>query len=40
MRLYLQTNVAGILSGSSWQPPTVLPCLATGMTSAGTGCAN
>jgi hypothetical protein len=28
MRLYKATNVAGVLSGRSWQPPTVLPCLA------------
>ncbi len=39
MRLYKPRNVAGILSGRSWQPPTVLPCLAGGVTSAGTACA-
>jgi hypothetical protein len=39
MRLYEPRDVAGILSGRSWQPPTVLPCLAAGATSAGTTCA-
>jgi hypothetical protein len=39
MRLYEPTNLAGILSGRSWQPPVVLPCLSTGRTSAGTLCA-
>lgn len=39
MRLYEPRNVAAILSGSSWQPPTVLPCLASGATAAGTACA-
>jgi hypothetical protein len=38
MRLYKPTDVAGILSGTSWQPPTVLPCLAGGLTSAGVAC--
>jgi hypothetical protein len=38
MRLYEPTNVAGILSGRTWQPPTVLPCLSTGLTSAGVRC--
>ena len=40
MRLYKPKNVAGIISGGSWQPPTVLPCLAGGFTSAGTACAS
>ncbi len=39
MRLYKPLDVAGILSGRTWQPPTVLPCLAGGATSAGTVCA-
>ena len=39
MRLYKPRDVRGILSGRSWQPPTVLPCLANGTTSAGTACA-
>jgi hypothetical protein len=40
MRLYKPFDVAGILDGSSWKPPTVLPCLPTGQTSAGTTCAS
>jgi hypothetical protein len=40
MRLYEPADVAGILSGRSWQPPTVLPCLASGATAAGTRCAS
>ena len=40
MRLYAPTDIPGILSGRGWQPPTVLPCLSTGMTSAGTSCAS
>jgi hypothetical protein len=39
IRLYKPTSVAGVVSGRIWQPPTVLPCLANGMTSAGTVCA-
>ncbi len=39
MRLYKPKNVAGILSGRTWEPPTILPCLPTGATSAGTACA-
>ncbi len=39
MRLYKPVNVAGILSGSSWQPPVVLPCVASGSTSSGVACA-
>jgi hypothetical protein len=39
MRLYKPVNLPGILSGRSWQPPTVLPCLADGRTSAGVACA-
>jgi DNA sulfur modification protein DndE len=39
MRLYKPADVTGIVSGRTWQPPTVLPCLANGMTSAGTACA-
>lgn len=39
MRLYKPKNVVGILSGRSWQAPMVLPCLADGVTSAGTVCA-
>jgi hypothetical protein len=38
MRLYEPIDVAGILSGRTWQPPTVLPCLPTGSTSAGVRC--
>jgi len=38
MRLYVPVDVAGVLSGRSWQPPTVLPCLSSGVTSAGTVC--
>ncbi len=40
MRLYKPIDVNGILDGSSWQPPTVLPCLPSGTTSAGTTCAS
>ncbi len=40
MRLYKPTNIAGILSGTSWQPPTVLPCLPSGSASSGTACAS
>ncbi len=40
MRLYEPVNIRGILGGSSWQPPTVLPCLPSGQTSAGTACAS
>ncbi len=39
MRLYKPVNVAGILSGRSWQPPTVLPCLAGNRTADGVRCA-
>ena len=39
MRLYEPTDIADILSGRGWQPPTVLPCLPSGATSAGTRCA-
>ncbi len=38
MRLYKPDNVAGILNGRTWQPPTVLPCLPSGRTAAGTAC--
>jgi hypothetical protein len=40
MRLYKPIDLGGIISGSSWEPPTVLPCLATGRTAAGTACAS
>jgi len=40
MRLYKPIDLPGIISGSSWQPPTVLPCLASGVTAAGTACAS
>jgi hypothetical protein len=40
MRLYAPTDVRGILSGATWQPPTVLPCLTDGRTSAGISCAS
>jgi hypothetical protein len=40
MRVYEPTDIPGILSGRSWQPPTVLPCLANGMTATGTPCAS
>jgi hypothetical protein len=39
MRLYQPIDIPGIVSGRSWQPPTVLPCLPNGMTSGGTACA-
>ena len=39
MRLYRPIDLPGIINGSSWQPPTVLPCLASGVTAAGTACA-
>jgi hypothetical protein len=39
MRLYKPVDLAGILSARTWQPPTVLPCLANGLTSGGTVCA-
>jgi hypothetical protein len=38
MRLYEPRNVAGILSGRTWQPPLVLPCGAAGVTSTGIAC--
>ena len=40
MRLYEPIDPGRIISGSSWQPPTVLPCLASGRTAAGTACAS
>jgi hypothetical protein len=40
MRLYKPVNVAGILSGRSWQPPTVLPCLSGNRTADGVRCAS
>lgn len=40
MRLYLPTNIPGILSGQSWQPPKILPCLPTGVTEDGVACAS
>jgi hypothetical protein len=40
MRLYEPVNIAGILSGQSWEPPTVLPCLPDGKTADGTECAS
>jgi hypothetical protein len=40
MRMYVPRNIAGILSGRTWQPPTVLPCLGTGRTSRGIACAS
>ena len=40
MRLYKPIDVGGIIRGSSWEPPTVLPCLPSGRTSAGTACAS
>jgi hypothetical protein len=39
MRLYKPNDVAGIIAGRTWQPPTVLPCQADGRTSAATRCA-
>ena len=39
MRLYKPVHIAGILSGRTWQPPTVLPCQPNGATSAGIACA-
>jgi hypothetical protein len=43
MRLYgiLPEDIPGIIEGgpTHWQPPTVLPCLATGRTAAGWNCA-
>jgi hypothetical protein len=39
MRLYQPIDIPGIISGRSWQPPTVLPCLPNGRTAAGTACA-
>jgi hypothetical protein len=39
MRLYEPVDIPGILSGRSWQPPTVLPCLVDGKTADGTACA-
>ena len=40
MRLYQPVDIPGILSGESWQPPTVLPCLPDGRTADGTACAS
>ncbi len=39
MRLYDPDNVAGIISGSTWQPPTVMRCLPSGSSASGTACA-
>jgi hypothetical protein len=39
IRLYEPADIVGILSGRTWQPPTVLPCLPSGTTAAGTRCA-
>jgi len=39
-RLYdLDLALTGVLDGSGWQPPPVLPCDATGHTADGTACA-
>jgi hypothetical protein len=40
VRLYRPVDINGIIGGTSWQPPTVLPCLPSGSTSAGTPCAS
>jgi hypothetical protein len=40
MRLYKPINIDGILTGTSWQPPTVLPCLPDGKTAQGVACAS
>ena len=40
MRLYEPVDIPGILSGQSWQPPIVLPCLPSGKTADGTACAS
>jgi DNA sulfur modification protein DndE len=40
LRLYRPVNIPGILSGQTWQPPTVLPCLSSGMTADGVACAS
>jgi hypothetical protein len=40
MRLYKPIDLRGIISGSTWEPPTVLPCLPSGRTTAGTACAS
>ncbi len=40
MRLYKPINVPGILSGATWQPPTVLPCGTGDATSTGIACAH
>jgi hypothetical protein len=40
MRLYKPIDVDGIISGRTWVPPTVLPCLPDGRTSAGVACAS
>lgn len=40
MRLYKPIDLSGIISGSSWEPPTVLPCLPSGRSAAGTACAS
>jgi hypothetical protein len=40
MRLYQPVDISGIISGRSWQPPTVLPCLPSGTTATGTTCPN
>ena len=40
MRLYEPVDISGILSGQSWQPPTVLPCLPDGRTADRTACAS
>jgi hypothetical protein len=39
MRLYEPVNIPGIISGRSWRPPVVLPCLPSGKTADGTACA-
>jgi hypothetical protein len=40
LRLYEPENISGIASGRTWQPPTVLPCLADGKSAAGVACAH
>jgi hypothetical protein len=40
-RIYQPGNArAGILDGSGWQPPAILPCGASGIASDGNACAS
>ena len=40
MRLYKPASVEGVISGRTWQPPTVMPCLPSGLSATGIACAS